>query len=59
MVLTASHNPPEFNGFKVKAGFGGSATPAITSKIEANLGKNPVQFLDGGNSQGRARALLL
>jgi phosphomannomutase len=39
VVLTASHNPPEFNGFKVKAHFGGSATPAITAKIEGNLGK--------------------
>ncbi len=38
ILITASHNPPMFNGFKVKAHFGGSATPAITAKIEANLG---------------------
>src|SRR5215471_5475795 len=37
VMITASHNPPAFNGFKVKAHFGGSATPAITAKIEANL----------------------
>ena len=43
IVITASHNPPEFNGFKVKAHFGGSATPSITSLIEANLGKSPIQ----------------
>src|SRR6185295_5536788 len=43
VVITASHNPPAFNGFKVKAHFGGSATPVITSKIESNLGRNPVQ----------------
>ena len=36
-MITASHNPPAFNGFKVKAHFGGSATPAITAKIEENL----------------------
>ena len=35
IMITASHNPPSFNGFKVKAHFGGSATPAITAKIEA------------------------
>src|SRR5262245_50933751 len=35
IMITASHNPPAFNGFKVKAHFGGSATPAITEKIEA------------------------
>ena len=34
IMITASHNPPAFNGFKVKAHFGGSATPAITAKIE-------------------------
>jgi phosphomannomutase len=41
VMITASHNPPEFNGFKVKAHFGGSATPAITAKIERNLGNEP------------------
>src|SRR5205807_5470846 len=41
VMITASHNPPEFNGFKVKAHFGGSATPAITAKIENNLGNEP------------------
>ena len=42
IVITASHNPPEFNGFKVKAHFGGSATPAITAEIEKHLGAGPV-----------------
>ena len=37
VMITASHNPPAFNGFKVKAHFGGSATPAITAKIEQKL----------------------
>lgn len=39
VVITASHNPPVFNGFKVKAHFGGSATPSITAQIETNLAK--------------------
>ncbi len=39
IMITASHNPPAFNGFKVKAHFGGSATPSITGQIEANLGR--------------------
>ena len=41
IVITASHNPPEFNGFKFKAPFGGSATPAITVEIEKHLGSMP------------------
>ncbi|MBM3822167.1 MAG: phosphoglucomutase/phosphomannomutase family protein [Verrucomicrobia bacterium] len=37
VMLTASHNPPRFNGFKVKAHFGGSADPALCQRIEACL----------------------
>lgn len=42
VVITASHNPSEFNGFKVKAHYGGSATGAMTAAIEACLDRNPV-----------------
>lgn len=34
VVITASHNPPDFNGFKIKAPWGGSATPETTSEVE-------------------------
>lgn len=43
IVITASHNPPQFNGFKVKAHFGGSATPSITAQIESKLGETEVR----------------
>jgi phosphomannomutase len=48
VVITASHNPATFNGFKVKAYFGGSATPAITAEIEKNLGRWPVLLSSEG-----------
>ena len=35
VVITASHNPPEFNGFKIKAPWGGSAPPETTLQVEA------------------------
>jgi phosphomannomutase len=47
IVITASHNPPAFNGFKVKAHFGGSATPSITTEIEKRLGKSAVKTSQG------------
>jgi phosphomannomutase len=35
IVITASHNPWEWNGFKFKASYGGSASPEILKKVEA------------------------
>jgi phosphomannomutase len=37
VVITSSHNPWNWNGVKFKAGFGGSATPAIMKVIEDEL----------------------
>ena len=45
VMITASHNPPVFNGFKLKAHYGGSAEPAICQGVEALLGRSPVRPL--------------
>ncbi len=37
LVITASHNPPQYSGLKVKGGFGGSVPPEVTQAIEAEL----------------------
>jgi phosphomannomutase len=37
VVITASHNPFDFNGFKIKAAWGGSATPETTLQVEKLL----------------------
>jgi alpha-D-glucose phosphate-specific phosphoglucomutase len=37
VMITASHNPPRYNGFKVKAHYGGSANAPIIKAIEARL----------------------
>lgn len=44
VMLTASHNPAEFNGFKVKASYGGSAEPATCQGIEELLDASPVKW---------------
>jgi len=37
VVITASHNPPRYNGFKLKASYGGSASPAQCLRVEEYL----------------------
>jgi len=34
VVVTASHNPPEFNGLKYKPDYGGSASPEVVRALE-------------------------
>ena len=36
-IITASHNPALWNGFKFKPGYAGSATPDITSALEREI----------------------
>lgn len=43
VMITASHNPPTFNGFKIKAPFGGSAFPETTRAVEELLDKTKPQ----------------
>lgn len=38
VMITASHNPPEYLGFKLKGPYGGAATPAIIAEVEKKLG---------------------
>lgn len=42
IMITASHNPPLWNGFKIKENFGGSALPETTRSVEAAL-KNELE----------------
>ncbi len=37
VMITSSHNPPAYSGFKLKAEFGGSAPPSYTAEVERRL----------------------
>ena len=39
IVITASHNPPKYNGFKIKGDYGGPAHPEMIAKVEKELAK--------------------
>ena len=44
IVITASHNPPQYNGFKIKSHVGGPATPAMIAEVEAELPNTKGRF---------------
>src|SRR5258705_7313568 len=46
VVITASHNPANFNGFKIKAPWGGSAAPETTSAVEKLVDVNQPRCAD-------------
>jgi phosphomannomutase len=45
VMITASHNPPIFNGFKLKSHFGGSSEPSTCQGVEKLLDREPVRTL--------------
>jgi phosphomannomutase len=50
VMITASHNPPRYNGVKLKAGFGGSASPEQHRQVE--------RLLTDNEARGRAPGLM-
>ncbi len=55
VVITASHNPPQYNGVKFKSNFGGSAPIGFTRDVEVEIRRLQTLDLDAGirNSQIR------
>lgn len=46
VMITASHNPPQFNGYKIKAEYAGSADPEVCQAIEQRVDKSPVRTIN-------------
>ena len=51
-IVTASHNPAEWNGFKVKSSAGGSAPPEMVESVEDHLAR----IMSAGQSAPSAEA---
>ncbi len=43
VMITASHNPPTFNGFKLKSHYGGSSDSETCKGVESFVDRNPVK----------------
>ncbi len=46
IIITASHNPPEYNGFKLKGSYGGPLLPSMVAEIEALIPESPSTDID-------------
>jgi phosphomannomutase len=43
VMITASHNPPRYNGVKLKVSYGGAAPPEVGRRVERILEANQLQ----------------
>ena len=46
VMITASHNPPRYNGIKLKAAYGGSASPEAAKEIERQIAANEADEIE-------------
>ena len=58
IAITASHNPPEYNGFKIKSNFGGPASPEQVAAVERELGPTEEGFTLRSFSDLRTEGLI-
>ncbi|NPA51604.1 MAG: phosphoglucomutase/phosphomannomutase family protein [Aquificae bacterium] len=43
VMITASHNTYQYNGYKIKGGYGGPATPEIIADVESRIDTVPIK----------------
>ncbi len=59
VMVTASHNPPQYNGIKIKMDYAGSAESDVTLAIESLVEKNEVKKLNIDDARGKGLLELL
>ncbi len=57
-IITASHNPGQWNGFKFKPDYAGSATQEITDRLEQSIAQIPARTVNS-IAEGRNSSLIV
>jgi alpha-D-glucose phosphate-specific phosphoglucomutase len=55
IMITASHNPAQFNGLKIKTKEGGSADKSLTDAVEKLLGKKKPKYIELVHAQKKKK----
>ena len=58
VMITASHNPPQFNGYKVKAHYGGPADPELCRAIEQLVDRSRVRSVPFDDAVAERRIVI-
>jgi phosphomannomutase len=59
IIITASHNPPSYNGFKLKGPYGGPLLPSLVEEVENLIQDTPPAGLDNLSlEEFRAKGLI-
>ena len=57
IMITASHNPPEYNGYKVYNSFGGQIVPPDDKKISESIKKINFKDIKWDNSKSKVKVI--
>jgi len=58
VMITASHNPAIFNGFKLKAHYGGAADTDLLRAVERELDREPIRWIPLDEAVQRGRVMV-
>jgi phosphomannomutase len=58
VMITASHNPPVFNGFKLKSHYGGSSDSETCKAVEGFLDRDPIRSIKLADAVKAKRILI-